>query len=197
MIVDLCKSVAVGVEECYSEISRQMQMLSLIEEKIVSLSAPALGLLNVLSLLSPNDIPELLLNQQLPSDGVLQYPVSAPMYIIARDELFQTGLAKWRWTDDAFHLAIESDVQDANQCTITSEEYQDSFDTVVLLLSRSLPRIVDESLRFTISQEEREQFAKLLPYIMTLHKRFSETQLWHPPVHIKRDLVWLYQRTAW
>lgn len=111
---------------------------------VESLSPPALALLQVISVLDPDFIPEDILTTGAAAVDLLDYPKTKISYFEAREELIKSSLVTRNF--ELRFLKIHRLVQDVVRQKLTMKALQEVYDTAVSLVSTVWPFLNEENM---------------------------------------------------
>lgn len=155
-------------------------------------SPSALSLVNLLSVMDPDQIVESILDRNISQDVLQDYPVSSAAYINARTELLKTSLV--RRNKDEKVLSLHRLVQEVAKSKMGETTLLTNFLLAIQLLSQAW--LVKED-RFNMEDVRKDEADKVLPHVFSIHQLYLDYRHWILPGAQKRQLVTLLQDSGW
>jgi hypothetical protein len=155
-----------------------------------SLCPAAMGLLEVLSFMDPDAIPEIILKQELPEAFGCEFSATTVSYINARLDLLKSSLVVRN--KDLGQLILHRLVQDVVRARMTTESRTRTFTLVVSLLSCTCP-----PRTFTYDSSAWTTLAQIKPHVMKLQTFYESGPDLELTLETQQMFAELLVRCAW
>jgi hypothetical protein len=156
------------------------------------LSSGSRRLLDVLSLLDPDNIRETLLSKHLPWKPSNDFPSTNLLYIEARKGLIKSSLVKRE--KEQGQLLLHRLIQDVTRTRMSAEELLTAFELTVNILSQNWPKPSHLFSHETFLWPESDI---VVTHVLKIAEIYARNSHWDIPIDVLRDLADLLQKGGW